>query len=92
VVIPVPKGTRSRDLEVIIKKNYLKVALKGQEPICEVSFLSDIEGDDKHLLSMVFLKNCTHQSQYMEYCGNSFLLFLRVNYVMMLNLKILPGR
>ena len=36
VTIPVPKGTRGRDLQVELKKKYIKVALKGQSPLIEV--------------------------------------------------------
>lgn len=39
VTIPVPKGTRGRDLQVEIKKKYIKVALKGQTPLIEASSL-----------------------------------------------------
>lgn len=37
VTIPVPKGTRGRDLQVELKKKYIKVALKGQTPLIEAS-------------------------------------------------------
>lgn len=40
VTIPVPKGTRGRDLQVELKKKYIKVALKGQSPLIEASLLS----------------------------------------------------
>ncbi|KAF8314272.1 nuclear movement protein nudC [Clavulina sp. PMI_390] len=33
LTVPVPKGTRGRDLVVVIKKDKLSVALKGKEPI-----------------------------------------------------------
>ncbi|CCL99021.1 uncharacterized protein FIBRA_01030 [Fibroporia radiculosa] len=33
VVVPVPKGTRGKDLTVIIQKKKLSVGLKGKEPI-----------------------------------------------------------
>ena len=36
ITVPVPQGTRGRDVVVEIKSEYLKVALKGQEPILEV--------------------------------------------------------
>lgn len=36
ISIPVPKGTRARDLEIVLKKSQFKVALKGQAPIVEV--------------------------------------------------------
>lgn len=36
ISIPVPKGTRGRDLEVVLKKNQFKVSLKGKNAIVEV--------------------------------------------------------
>lgn len=44
VTIPVPKGTRGRDLEVVLKKKHIKIALKGQPAILEVShgFVGDV--------------------------------------------------
>jgi hypothetical protein len=36
ITIPVPKGTRGRDLEVVLKKNQFKVGIKGKDPIVEV--------------------------------------------------------
>ena len=36
VSVPVPKGSRARDLVVEIKKLRLKVGVKGQEPIIDV--------------------------------------------------------
>ena len=39
VTIPVPKGTRGRDLLVELKKKHIKVALKGQPAIIEVYFV-----------------------------------------------------
>lgn len=39
VSVPVPKGTRARDLIVEIKKHRLKVGLKGQVPIIDVRIL-----------------------------------------------------
>jgi len=38
VNVPVPNGTKSRFVVCEIKKNHLKVGLKGQPPIIEVSF------------------------------------------------------
>lgn len=35
VRVPVPKGTRSRDLIVEIKPKYLKVGLKGKPPLVD---------------------------------------------------------
>ena len=41
ITIPVQKGTKGRDLEVVIKKKHLKVGFKGKEPIVEVGHLVD---------------------------------------------------
>ena len=37
ITIPVPKGTKARELTVEIKKTRLKAGYKGKEPIMEVS-------------------------------------------------------
>ena len=42
VNVPVPNGTKSRFVTVEIKKNHLKVGLKGQPPIIEVSLSSTV--------------------------------------------------
>ncbi|RUS17831.1 hypothetical protein BC937DRAFT_89434 [Endogone sp. FLAS-F59071] len=44
VTIPVPKGTRGRDLDIVIKKKSLKVGLKGKEPIIDVSLVPADKG------------------------------------------------
>ncbi|KAI7877418.1 CS-domain-containing protein [Lichtheimia hyalospora FSU 10163] len=46
VTIPVPKGTRGRDLQVELKKKYIKVALKGQSPLIEGELCKEIKVDD----------------------------------------------
>jgi len=38
VNVPVPNGTKSRFVTCEIKKNHLKVGIKGQPPIIDVSF------------------------------------------------------
>jgi len=45
VRIPVPAGTRKRDLEIVIKKNHLKVVVKGKPPIDD-DFDKSIKADD----------------------------------------------
>ena len=37
--VPVPPGTKSRFITCEIKKNHLKVGLKGQPPIIDVSYV-----------------------------------------------------
>lgn len=44
--VPVPKGTRGRDLTVIIQKKKLSVGLKGKEPIMSGELCKDIKVDD----------------------------------------------
>ncbi|CAH7686568.1 HSP20-like chaperone [Phakopsora pachyrhizi] len=46
LVIPVPPGTKSRDLVVEIKKKTLKVCLKGKEPILEGDLCKDVKVED----------------------------------------------
>jgi hypothetical protein len=36
ISVPVPQGTRGRDVLVVIKPQSLKVGIKGQEPLLEV--------------------------------------------------------
>ncbi|KAF3528886.1 hypothetical protein DY000_02038671 [Brassica cretica] len=46
VTIPVPSGTKSRSVTCEIKKNRLKVGLKGQEPIVDGEFFNAVKPDD----------------------------------------------
>ncbi|KAI8084672.1 HSP20-like chaperone [Halteromyces radiatus] len=46
VTVPVPKGTRGRDLDIVLKKKYIKVALKGQPAILEGELCKEIKVDD----------------------------------------------
>ncbi|KAI8973182.1 HSP20-like chaperone [Mycotypha africana] len=46
VSIPVPKGTRARDVDIVIKKSHFKVAIKGQQPIVEGELTHVIKVDD----------------------------------------------
>ncbi|KAK9896102.1 CS-domain-containing protein [Cystobasidium minutum MCA 4210] len=46
VSVPVPPGTRSRDLIVDIKKTKLKVGLKGKEPIMDDDLCKEVKIDD----------------------------------------------
>lgn len=40
ITVPVPGNIKGRDLEVILAKNRLKVAVKGQTPIIDVQLLT----------------------------------------------------
>jgi len=44
--VPVPKGTRGKELTVVIQKKKLSVGLKGQEPILEGKLCKEIKLDD----------------------------------------------
>jgi len=46
VTIPVPKGTRGKELSVILQKKKLSVGLKGQEPIMSGELCKEIKVDD----------------------------------------------
>ena len=42
-MVPVPKGTRARDLVVVILKKKLNVGLKGKDPIMAGDLCQDIK-------------------------------------------------
>ncbi|MCL7023623.1 hypothetical protein MKW94_002539 [Papaver nudicaule] len=44
--IPIPEGTKSRFVACEIKKNHLKVGLKGQPPILDGNFFQTVKVDD----------------------------------------------
>lgn len=46
VTVPVPEGTRGRDLVVDLKKTRMTVGLKGKEPILEGSFAKAIKVEE----------------------------------------------
>ncbi len=46
VVVPVPKGTRARDLVVVISKKKLHVGLKGKDPIMAGDPCQDIKVEE----------------------------------------------
>ncbi|KAJ0101387.1 hypothetical protein Patl1_05142 [Pistacia atlantica] len=46
IIIPVPNGTKSRSVVCEIKKNHLKVGLKGQPPIIDGELSQSIKPDD----------------------------------------------
>ncbi|PBK77506.1 nuclear movement protein nudC [Armillaria solidipes] len=46
LVVPVPKGTRARDLSVVIQKKKLSVGLKGKEKILDGELCKEIKLDD----------------------------------------------
>ena len=46
IVIPVPKGTRGKNLNVVIQKKRLSVGLKGQDNIIEGELCKEIKVED----------------------------------------------
>ncbi|THH34040.1 hypothetical protein EUX98_g146 [Antrodiella citrinella] len=46
VIVPVPAGTRGRDLAVVLQKRKLSVGLKGKEPILTGELFADIKMED----------------------------------------------
>ncbi|GAX76152.1 hypothetical protein CEUSTIGMA_g3596.t1 [Chlamydomonas eustigma] len=46
VNVPVPAGIKARDLQVLIKKDYLKVGVKGQPPILDGEMSELVKIDD----------------------------------------------
>ncbi|KAJ1556036.1 hypothetical protein HK405_008442, partial [Cladochytrium tenue] len=49
VTVPIPKGTRARDLDVVLKKTEIKVGFKGKEPIFAVRNADSIYYQSKTL-------------------------------------------
>eukprot|EP00894_Picocystis_sp_ML_P003978 jgi/Pico_ML_1/54495/g4833.t1 len=48
VLIPVPKGTKSKLVDVVIKRNYLKAGLKGEDPVLEGELKHAVIVDDSY--------------------------------------------
>jgi len=46
IVVPVPKGTRARDLVVVIAKKKLSVSLKGKDPIMAGELCQDVKVEE----------------------------------------------
>ena len=46
VIVPVPKGTRARELAVVIAKKKLSVGPKGEEPIMAGELCQDIKVEE----------------------------------------------
>lgn len=46
LVVPIPKGTRARDLNVVIAKKKLSVGLKGKDKILDGELCQDVKLDD----------------------------------------------
>lgn len=46
IVVQVPKGTRAKNLDIVIQKRKLRVGLKGQPPIMDGELCKEIKIDD----------------------------------------------
>ncbi|GAA5871061.1 hypothetical protein JCM8547_005346 [Rhodosporidiobolus lusitaniae] len=46
LTVPVPPGTRSKQLDVVIKKQYIKVGVKGETPVIEGELPKEVRVDD----------------------------------------------
>jgi len=46
VIVPVPKGTRARDLQVVLQKKKLSLGLKGKEKILDGELCKEIKLED----------------------------------------------
>lgn len=46
VSVPVPPGTRGKQLDVALRKDSIRVGLKGEPPVIEGSFPKEIKVDD----------------------------------------------
>lgn len=46
LIVPVPKGTRAKDLNIVIEKKKLSVGLKGQDKILDGELCKEIKLED----------------------------------------------
>ncbi|KFK29309.1 hypothetical protein AALP_AA7G116200 [Arabis alpina] len=73
VNIPIPCGTKSRSVTCEIKKNRLKVGLKGQDPIIDEQLFNSVKPDDcfwniedQKVISVLLTKQ--DQMEWWKYC------------------------
>lgn len=72
IVVPVPKGTRGKDLSVVIQKKKFSVGLKGQDKILDGELCKEIKVDDStwtlrmHCSLSTSLSNLMSQSYSLE--------------------------
>ncbi|EDR15574.1 uncharacterized protein LACBIDRAFT_243058 [Laccaria bicolor S238N-H82] len=66
VTVPVPKGTRGKQLNVVIQKKKLVVGLKGEEPILSGELCKEIKVEDStwtlHDQALVHLEKLNNQT------------------------------
>jgi hypothetical protein len=46
IVVPVQKGTKSKDLDIVIQKKKMKIGYKGKEPIIEGELFNNVKLQD----------------------------------------------
>ncbi|TNY17529.1 nuclear movement protein nudC [Rhodotorula diobovata] len=46
VTVPVPPGTRGKQLDVVLRKDFIRVGLKGEPPVIEGTLAKEIKVDD----------------------------------------------
>lgn len=44
--MPVPPGTRGKQLDVVLRKDFIRVGLKGEPPVIEGTLAKEIKVDD----------------------------------------------
>ncbi|KAJ3412962.1 hypothetical protein HDV05_008677 [Chytridiales sp. JEL 0842] len=65
ITLPVPKGTRGRDLNIVMKKKEISVGYKGKEPIFAVGVHRDLLGE---LCKAIKLEDSTWTIENAELC------------------------
>ena len=63
LVIPVPKGTRAKDLSIVITKKKLSVGLKGKDKILDGELCHEVKLDD----STWTLRKCSRQKSFVPH-------------------------
>lgn len=46
IIVPVPKGTRAKNMDIVMQKKKLRVGLKGQDAILDGELCKEIKIDD----------------------------------------------
>eukprot|EP01121_Diplochlamys_sp_Union-15-3_P001266 TRINITY_DN11111_c0_g1_i1.p1 TRINITY_DN11111_c0_g1~~TRINITY_DN11111_c0_g1_i1.p1 ORF type:complete len:165 (-),score=41.29 TRINITY_DN11111_c0_g1_i1:62-556(-) len=69
LLVPVPPGTRGRDIDCVIKNNYLKFGFKGKKPLFEGELCKPVKAkestwtiEDQKEVSILLVKAQEHES------------------------------
>ena len=57
IEVPIPKGTRAKQLNVVLQKKKLSVGLKGEEPIMSGELCKEIKVEDSTWTVGKFFEN-----------------------------------